>query len=317
MLLIAMIGIAFLAVSIVSNITEKEKRRDAKMEKICKKCGEVISEGALFCSKCGEVIERVCLNCGNHLEDEHIFCPKCGAKYGQRGAADEQKKNKASGNKKGGMIIGIVTLIILLLGGIGGYYVYQKVIVPSKLYEAAEKLLAEGNYDEAISGFTELGDYKDCKERISEVYYTKGKALAEENNYYEAMAAFEAAGNYADALSQIAKMEALIAEEEEALAYQKVVDKLKKAYDECVSSDTRLSSDGLSIIVDSEDENDYEGLVDVITIIAQLGLPDSLFEEMISTTALMGKQVETYDDYEVSWSYHPDNGLDVIFKVAK
>lgn len=28
----------------------------------------------------------------------------------------------------------------------------------------------------------------------------------------------------------------------------------------------------------------------------------------------MGRQTESYEYYDVSWSYHPDNGLDVIFK---
>ena len=49
-------------------------------------------------------------------------------------------------------------------------------------------------------------------------------------------------------------------------------------------------------------------------IIKTLGLPDSLYDEMCETNALMGRQTESYEYYDVSWSYHPDNGLDVIFK---
>jgi hypothetical protein len=54
--------------------------------------------------------------------------------------------------------------------------------------------------------------------------------------------------------------------------------------------------------------------LDIQTIIKGLGLPDSLYNEMCYTNSLMGRQSETFDYYEVSWSYHPDNGLDAIFK---
>ena len=52
-------------------------------------------------------------------------------------------------------------------------------------------------------------------------------------------------------------------------------------------------------------------------LIDKLGLPDSLFEDMTMTNALMGKQSEEYENYVVEWSYHPDNGLDVIFKIKE
>lgn len=48
-----------------------------------------------------------------------------------------------------------------------------------------------------------------------------------------------------------------------------------------------------------------------------LGLPDYLYEDMEHTTALQGKQKETYEDIgvEVLWSYHPDNGLQVQYRL--
>ena len=40
---------------------------------------------------------------------------------------------------------------------------------------------------------------------------------------------------------------------------------------------------------------------------------------MGKTTALMGRQSETFSDVglTVSWSYHPDNGLCVTYKVIR
>ncbi len=73
----------------------------------------------------------------------------------------------------------------------------------------------------------------------------------------------------------------------------------------------------MSISVDSEDQYDYLSLLDIITIVNSLGLPDSLTDEMSATNSLMGRQEEVFDNINVSWSYHPDNGLDAIFKIVK
>ena len=48
-----------------------------------------------------------------------------------------------------------------------------------------------------------------------------------------------------------------------------------------------------------------------------LGLPDSLWNDMIHTNAIMEKQTETFEDIgiKVSWTYHPDYGLEVTYKL--
>ena len=81
-------------------------------------------------------------------------------------------------------------------------------------YEAAEKLLADGDYDAAIEAFTALGDYADAADRAAEAADAKQSAeeetankeayaaaakLLEEKKYADAKAAFEALGEYSDA----------------------------------------------------------------------------------------------------------------------
>ena len=48
-----------------------------------------------------------------------------------------------------------------------------------------------------------------------------------------------------------------------------------------------------------------------------LGLPDSLWNDMLQTTWSMGRQEETYESIgiKVSWTYHPDKGLEVTYKL--
>lgn len=44
------------------------------------------------------------------------------------------------------------------------------------------------------------------------------------------------------------------------------------------------------------------------------GLPDWLYEEMVSTRAVDGRQKEVFDYLTVTWSYHPDQGLEAIYR---
>ena len=57
-----------------------------------------------------------------------------------------------------------------------------------------------------------------------------------------------------------------------------------------------------------------EGLNQVKLTNKALGLADWLYEEMLNTRALDGRQKEVFDDVTVTWSYHPDHGLEVIYR---
>ena len=49
----------------------------------------------------------------------------------------------------------------------------------------------------------------------------------------------------------------------------------------------------------------------------KLGLPESLNSDMGGTTWSMGKQRQTFDavGVEVTWTYHPDKGMEVTYKL--
>ena len=97
--------------------------------------------------------------------------------------------------------------------------------------------------------------------------------------------------------------------------------------DEGVCDWATVGADGSYLRVDTnpDDIDDYVGL-DVIlahsaiqSINQDLGLPESLYEDMTHTNSLMGKQSETFEKQGliVTWSYHPDNGLEVQYKKMK
>ena len=56
------------------------------------------------------------------------------------------------------------------------------------------------------------------------------------------------------------------------------------------------------------------GLENVKLTNKALGLPDWLYEEMGQTRALDGRQKEVFDNVTVTWSYHPDQGLEVLYR---
>lgn len=46
----------------------------------------------------------------------------------------------------------------------------------------------------------------------------------------------------------------------------------------------------------------------------ELGFSSSVYDQMMETTALMGMQSEENGKYRVSWSYHPNKGLEVRYE---
>lgn len=44
------------------------------------------------------------------------------------------------------------------------------------------------------------------------------------------------------------------------------------------------------------------------------GFPDSVYEKMMNTSAIMGQQQEENKKFRVSWTYHPNRGLEVMYE---
>lgn len=83
------------------------------------------------------------------------------------------------------------------------------------------------------------------------------------------------------------------------------------------------ATDGSYLLIDTNPKNEsgngiaYESALSAVkTVIEKIGLPESLYNDMERTTGLMGKQEETFEEQgvQVSWTYHPNNGLEVTFK---
>lgn len=104
---------------------------------------------------------------------------------------------------------------------------------------------------------------------------------------------------------------------------------LKKVYDDCdlMWPWANCGSDGSYIAIDTNpydvDDGDYTYTSTAFSAVKrvndELGLPSYLINEMSRVNALQGRQTEKFEDagIEVSYSYHPDHGLEVTYKLIK
>ena len=81
----------------------------------------------------------------------------------------------------------------------------------------------------------------------------------------------------------------------------------------------KLASDGSYLSIDTNplDLDDFSSTTAwkmVKDANTELGLPSSVTTKMSETRAMDGRQSETYNGVKVSWTYHPDQGLQVLYE---
>jgi curved DNA-binding protein CbpA len=95
-----------------------------------------------------------------------------------------------------GLVIAIVVVVLLIAGG--AYYFYNYMYIPENNYNKAISLVDQGNFEEAISVFSELKDYKDSPKRIENARRSIGYSYIKQKQYDKAMEVFTELGNDED-----------------------------------------------------------------------------------------------------------------------
>lgn len=123
----------------------------------------------------------------------------------EKAAAAEQAKK----TKKIAMIAAPIVVVAIVAAVLISNFVkaQQEEAARLEAYNAAVALAEAGQYNEAIAAFTELGDYKDSAEQISETTYNQAVALFEAGKYDKAISIFTELGNYKDSVEQIANIQ--------------------------------------------------------------------------------------------------------------
>ena len=92
--------------------------------------------------------------------------------------------------------------------------------------------------------------------------------------------------------------------------------KFSDAYALCGSPEgVSVEDGGSTLVIDMAGEDDYygAGYDSVFCMIHGVSTPSYIVSQMEQTTALAGTQNAEFDGISVSWSYHPNNGLDVVY----
>lgn len=156
-------------------------------------CGNINIHGETSCHACGINLEKLKsvtnIDYLNQLREAFL--------------KEEEKKAEAARRKTRIKRRILAVLSFLAIFSVSAHYFFSSVLPPLRGYKYAESLLSSGDYDGAISAFTELGNYKDSSERISAIYYAKGEAFLASGDFDDAISSFEHAGDYKDASSRI------------------------------------------------------------------------------------------------------------------
>ena len=112
-----------------------------------------------------------------------------------------------------------------------------------------------------------------------------------------------------------------VAKEKLAKAYELYGKEKEYVYYDITKSYAELSPDGMTLIVDSNymDSKAYKYANNIVSAIFSinnyLSLPSSVKAKMENTRSIDGVQSQDCGIYTVTWSYHPENGLEVIYEI--
>jgi hypothetical protein len=91
-------------------------------------------------------------------------------------------------------------------------------------------------------------------------------------------------------------------------------DRLRSAFEACRDEDPdgtlSLQDDGSTIVVATLSE--YGDTSGMDCVLAELDTPSSITAQIGRTTAMMGVQDAEHNGLSFSWTYHPDNGVNMV-----
>lgn len=81
--------------------------------------------------------------------------------------------------------------------------------------------------------------------------------------------------------------------------------------------DSQIGDGGHTLTINHRGDDDFAGIeyADLECIIERLGTPAAVSSHIGQTTSQDGRQTEMWDGITMSWSYHPDRGLDAVYTI--
>ena len=80
-----------------------------------------------------------------------------------------------------------------------------------------------------------------------------------------------------------------------------------------------FAEDGQSLNFDDKGKEDFSGgdFSDLQCLLEKLSAPSTVLARMYQTNSSMGVQDAEWDGISISWTYHPDRGMDANFEIVK
>jgi hypothetical protein len=94
---------------------------------------------------------------------------------------------------------------------------------------------------------------------------------------------------------------------------------LAAAYREC-DQVGQLGDGGKTLVLDGLGKDRNSGSLSVqqeMCVLNAIDTPSYVTAAMQQTRALDGRQSQTWGNFQASWTYHPDDGLDVVLRETK
>ena len=170
-------------------------------------CGKVVLDNAKSCPLCGVEFEKLfALNDADKLQAGLEQCKQEQAEREEqerqaaeekRKHAEEMKQQTIKTAKKVGIIGGCVAVLVAVC------LLVVQVIIPNVRYSMASNAITAGNYEDAISTFEDLEDFKDSQEKIKEAQYAWAESKLASGDEDGAIELFEQLGDYNDSADRI------------------------------------------------------------------------------------------------------------------
>lgn len=265
-----------------------------------------------------------CPYCGAHLDKETPFCPECGAdlrknkkKKSQIYAKNMKKIFSENIYSKFSHFSKKTRRKIMIAAGIVACLIIAYLIIgpmPNKIKMDKEYYVYEGDKETIDYSIKPKNVRKYFKKLTWKSSNTK---VVKVNNKGVLTGVSE--GDATVTATTVTGMKAKC--KVYVVIYDDTTD-LEDAYnDYCDSSYATLSNDGTSLMIDTnpydidDGDSDYEddAIKAILNVNDALGLPDSVATRMGETRSIDGTQSYEGEGYYVTWHYHPDQGLEVVY----
>ena len=203
------------------------------------------------------------------------------------------RKSEAAAKKKK-TIKRICLAVVLIAIAIAMVPVSKTYIIPAVKYMQADKLAQEARYDEAISGFAALGEYKDAQDRVWETTYNKAVSLMETAQYPEASEIFEDLHGYSDSREKVRECAYLHGKQVmEEQRYEWAIKQFLAA-DGFADANELLNECYLTLAEAEHSNTNYEKALEYFRQVTDLDTENALYVDTVYQAALINMQQEKY-----------------------